>query len=165
MEQKDLILDHKQIQHKITRIAYQVYETYVDESEVIIAGVNGNGYTFASKIVDQLKAISNLDVKLCKVNIDKKNPLNSVSTDLPAEEYTNKAIVIADDVLNTGSTLIYAVHHFLNVPLKKIKTTVLVNRNHKNFPIKADFKGISLSTSSHNTIKVEFNENDAAYLI
>ena len=55
----------------------------------------------------------------------------------------DKSVVVVDDVLNTGSTLIYAVKNFLSIKLKKIQAAVLVNRNHKNFPIKGDFKGIS----------------------
>jgi len=63
-------------------------------------------------------------------------------------------LVLVDDVLNSGTTLIYGVKHFLEVPLKKFKTAVLVNRNHKKYPIKADFKGISLSTSLHEHVNI-----------
>ena len=72
---------------------------------------------------------------------------------------------MVDDVLNSGTTLIYAIKHFLDVPLKQFKTAVLVNRNHKKFPVKADFKGISLSTTIDSNITVEFKGNEAtAYL-
>jgi pyrimidine operon attenuation protein/uracil phosphoribosyltransferase len=91
---------------------------------------------------------------LCKVVIDKKNPLYKITTSLQSEEYTNKSLVLIDDVLNSGSTLIYGVKHFLDVPLKQFKTAVLVNRNHKKYPVKADFKGISLSTSLHEHVEV-----------
>ena len=75
------------------------------------------------------------------------------------------SLVLIDDVLSSGSTLIYGVKHFLEVPLIKFKTAVLVNRNHKNFPVKADFKGISLSTSLKEHIQVEFTDTTAiAYL-
>jgi len=57
-------------------------------------------------------------------------------------------------VLNSGATLIYAIKHFLNVPLNKFKTAVLIDRNHKKFPVKADFKGISLSTSLQEHVQV-----------
>ena len=74
-------------------------------------------------------------------------------------------MVLVDDVLNSGSTLIYAIRHFLNVPLKQFKTAVLVNRNHKKYPVKADFKGVSLSTSIQEHITVEFNKHESvAYL-
>ena len=70
-----------------------------------------------------------------------------------------------DDVLNSGTTLIYGVKHFLEVPLKKFKTAVLVDRNHKKYPVKADFKGISLSTSLQEHVQVVFEENTSyAYL-
>ena len=61
---------------------------------------------------------------------------------------------MVDDVLNSGTTLVYGVRHFLDVPLKQFKTAVLVNRNHKKYPVKADFKGISLSTSLQEHVDV-----------
>ena len=74
-------------------------------------------------------------------------------------------LVLVDDVLNSGATLIYAVKHFLNTEIKQFKTAVLINRNHKKYPVKADFKGISLSTSLQEHIEVRFEkDNDAVYL-
>lgn len=148
------ILNHQEINHKIKRIAYQIYESNVNETEVILAGIDSNGYILAKKLKSNLDKISELKSVLCKVVIDKKNPLSVIKTSLTEEEYTNKSIVLIDDVLNSGSTLIYGVKHFLNVPLKQFKTAVLVNRNHKKFPVKADFKGISLSTSLNEHIDV-----------
>ena len=79
--------------------------------------------------------------------------------------YENKSLVLVDDVLNSGTTLIYGVRHFLDVSLKKFKTAVLIDRNHKKYPIKADFKGISLSTSLLEHVQVVFNENqDCTFL-
>ena len=164
MKDKDIILNHEQIQHKIKRIAYQIYETNVNEKELIIAGVENNGYIFAERLYKELSNISDIQIHLCKINIDKTNPLNSVKTNLETRTFNNMAVVVADDVLNTGTTLMYAVQHLLNVPLKRLKTTVLVNRNHKKFPIKADFKGVSLSTSSHDNVEVHFAEKDVVYL-
>ena len=80
-----------------------------------------------------------------------------MSTSIDALSYQNKSIVLVDDVLNSGSTLIYGIKYFLDVPLKQFKTAVLVNRNHKKYPVKADFKGISLSTSIKEHVEVEFN--------
>jgi pyrimidine operon attenuation protein/uracil phosphoribosyltransferase len=88
-----------------------------------------------------------------------------VQTSIPKEQYANKGLILVDDVLNSGTTLIYAVRHFLDVPLTKFKTAVLVDRNHKKYPVKADFKGISLSTSLQEHIHVVFDENESyAYL-
>ncbi|WP_111308216.1 phosphoribosyltransferase domain-containing protein [Confluentibacter sediminis] len=148
MEVKNnIILNHDEINHKIRRIAFQIYETNVNENEVILAGIEGNGYIFAKKLKTVLQKISDLHVILCKVSIDKKNPWLDIKTSLTKEDYKNKSLVLVDDVLNSGTTLIYGVKHFLDVPLKQFKTAVLVNRNHKKYPVKADFKGISLSTS------------------
>ncbi|TBN04682.1 phosphoribosyltransferase [Hyunsoonleella flava] len=156
MKLKDnVILNHKEIQHKIKRIAFQVYETNVDEKEVIIAGIGENGHVLAKKLKTILEKISDIKPVLCKVTIDKKNPLEPISTSLKSEDYANKSVVLVDDVLNSGTTLIYSVKHFLDVPLKQFKTAVLVNRNHKKYPVKADFKGISLSTSLHEHVQVD----------
>ena len=154
VESKNTILNHQQIQHKIRRIAYQIYESNVNEHEVILAGIESNGYLLAKKIKLSLDDISDIKSTLCKVIIDKRHPLSEIKTSLAVKEYSNKSIVLIDDVLNSGSTLIYGVKHFLNVPLKQFKTVVLVNRNHKKYPVKADFKGISLSTSLHEHVEV-----------
>ncbi|WP_420553247.1 phosphoribosyltransferase family protein [Tenacibaculum aiptasiae] len=160
-----IILTNTQIEQKIRRIAFQIYESNSNENEIIIAGIANNGYLFAEKIVEVLSKISTLKPVLCKVSIDKKNPITPIKTSLKVNEYENKSLVLVDDVLNSGTTLIYGVKHFLDVPLKRFKTAVLVNRNHKKYPVKADFKGISLSTSIKEHVTVEFKENETiAYL-
>lgn len=159
---KNIILTNQEIEHKIKRIAYQIYETFVDE-EVVIAGIAANGYVFAQKIATALSEISTLKISLCEVTVNKQNPELPITTSLTAAEYSNKGLVLVDDVLNSGTTLIYAVRHFLDVPLKKFKTAVLVDRNHKKYPVKADFKGISLSTSLLEHVQVVFDENGDNY--
>ncbi len=163
---KNTILTHQEIDHKIKRIAYQIYETFVDEDEIVIAGIAHNGFIFAEKIATALNEITSIKTVLCEVTINKQKPEETIQTSLPKEDYTNKGLVLVDDVLNSGTTLIYAVKHFLEVPLKKFKTAVLVDRNHKKYPVKADFKGISLSTSLLEHVSVIFDENgqNAAYL-
>ena len=164
--ESNIILDHVQINQKIKRIAYQIYESNSNETEVIIAGIVGNGYIFAEKLVATLQEISTLTITICEVRINKKKPLEAISTSLDVADYKNKSLVLVDDVLNSGTTLIYGVKHFLDVPLKRFKTAVLVNRNHKKYPVKADFKGVSLSTSIKEHIQVDFSEQEAkAYLL
>lgn len=141
------ILTNRQIVDKTRRIAYQILETNLKEKEIVIAGINGNGFEFANRLTQVLQEISTQKILLCEVYIDKKKPLNNITSSLKANEYKNKSLVLVDDVLNSGSTLIYGIKYFLEVPLKKFKTAVLVDRNHKKYPVKADFKGISLSTS------------------
>ncbi|MEP2280599.1 phosphoribosyltransferase family protein [Maribacter sp.] len=163
---QQIILSHQQIQYKIERIAYQIYEANVYEEEIIIAGIDGGGLQFAKKIAAKLKKITEAEIVLCKLTMDKNDPLSSgVTTSLPDDEFINKSVVIVDDVLNSGTTLIYGVHHFLKTPLKQLKTAVLVNRNHKKYPVKADYKGISLSTSLQEHVNVLFEtKNDRVYL-
>jgi pyrimidine operon attenuation protein/uracil phosphoribosyltransferase len=162
---QNIILNNQEIEHKIKRIAYQIYETFVDETEIVIAGIASNGFVFAKKITAELEQISTLKVTLCEVFINKQNVNAPITTSLSKEKYENKGLVLVDDVLNSGTTLIYGVKHFLDVPLKKLKTAVLVDRNHKKYPVKADFKGISLSTSLLEHVQVVFDEKgDYAYL-
>ena len=151
-----MILNHIEVGHKIKRIAYQIYESNFKEDQIILAGIVNSGFELAKKLKQELKAISSLQIELCEVRVDKKNPLNEVRTSLSPGDYENQSIVLVDDVLNSGTTLIYGVKHFLEVPLKQFKTAVLVDRSHKKYPVKADFKGISLSTSIHETVKVDF---------
>jgi len=164
--QLNIILNQQQIDNKIRRITYQIYETFADEEEIILAGIAKNGFVLAEKITVILKEISALKVTVCEVKMDKQNPFDTISTSISKEVYSNKGIVLVDDVLNSGTTLIYGVKHFLEVPVKKFKTAVLVDRNHKKFPVKADFKGISLSTSSKEHVHVVFEaDNSYAYLV
>jgi len=165
MKTTTIILDHNQINQKIKRIAYQIYEANSSEKEVVIAGIQGNGIYFAEQLAKSLQQISSLKIILCEVYIDKKNPLDTISTSIQNIEYKNKPIVLVDDVLNSGTTLMYGIKYFLDVPLKQFKTAVLVNRNHKKYPVKADFKGISLSTSIKEHVEVVFNgEKSKAFL-
>ena len=155
---KKKILNNLQIKKKIKRISLQIIESNNREKEIVIAGIEKNGFIISKKISDEIENNSDIKVKLCKIIIDKKNPRKQISTSLKLEDYQNKSMVLIDDVLNSGSTLIYAVKHFLDTDIKKIKTAVLVDRNHKKFPIKADFKGLSLSTSIQNHVEVVFDK-------
>ncbi len=162
---KTIILNTIAIQNKIRRIAYQIYEINSDEEAISIAGIKENGFLFAQKVAAELEKISPISIQIGSISVDKKNPLSPISTSLQAVDYRNKPLVIIDDVLHTGSTLMYAVRHFLAEPLTRVNTVVLVDRNHKQFPIKVDFKGISLSTSLQDHVEVVFNkEGDYVYL-
>ena len=163
MENK--ILTHTEIEHKIRRIAYQIFETFVNEETVVLAGIASNGFVFAQKIAKILEEISPLKIVLCEVFIDKNKPNAPITTSIAQQDYENKGLVLVDDVLNSGTTLVYGVKHFFEVPLSKFKTAVLVDRNHKKYPVKADFKGISLSTSLQEHVQVVFDRSgDYAYL-
>lgn len=165
MDHTTIILDNRQINHKLKRMAYQVYETNVNETEVVIAGIMENGFRLARKLRTEVERISPLSVTLCEVKIDKKNPTAPVSTSLELSAIKNKSLILVDDVLSTGTTLIYGVKYFLDIPLKQFKTAVLVDRNHKKYPVKADFKGISLSTSLNENVAVVFEKNSCTAIL
>ncbi|MDT3403338.1 phosphoribosyltransferase family protein [Mucilaginibacter terrae] len=79
----------------------------------------------------------------------------------------NKVVILVDDVLNSGKTLAYGFGVFLDVPLKKLRTVVLVDRNHKNFPVSTDYAGVALSTVIKQHVYVSLSEtgqDDAVYL-
>lgn len=157
--EKTLILNSKQIQQKINRIAYEIYENNYDEKNIVIAGIGGNGFLFAKRIVEVLQKIAPLEIKLIEIAIDKKNPMSKeIKISLTNEELKNKVIVLVDDVLNSGKTMIFGAKPFLAMPVKRLTTAVLVDRGHNRYPIKADFVGLSLSTTLQEHITVEINK-------
>ena len=101
METNTIILNKKQIAHKIKRIAYQVYEANTKETEVVIAGITDNGYVLAKKIKEEVERISPIKVTLCKVSMNKKNPINTVTSSIEIEKLENKSLLLVDDVLNS----------------------------------------------------------------
>ena len=158
---KNKILNTNQIKKIIKRIAYQIHENNLDYPEIILIGVHKNGYTLAEKINKELKQISKSNIKLVSIKINKKNPLEEIELDCKKEYLKNKVIVLVDDVLHTGKTLIYCVKHLLEITPKNFNTVVLIDRNHKKFPIKVDFKGISLSTFISDHVEVVFEDNNS----
>ena len=99
------------------------------------------------------------------ISLNKDNPYNSnITCSLSSEEIEEKVVILVDDVLNSGKTLMYAASEFLSVPLVKLSTLVLINRNHNRYPIKADFEGMSLSTTLQEHINVIFGEEEGVYL-
>jgi pyrimidine operon attenuation protein/uracil phosphoribosyltransferase len=160
---KTLILDNIQIQQKINRIAHQVLEHNYDKPGIVIAGINERGFVFAQKLATILSEISKLKIELVNVQVNTESFVVSVKE---GKETNYSNVLIADDVLNSGKTLLYAVHYFLKYPVEKLSTAVLVNRGHHNFPVKADYVGLSLATTMQEHVYVRFNEDnkDVAYL-
>ena len=156
----DKIKDGIAIKSSLKRIAYQIYENNIEEKSIVIVGIGNRGKILSNLLGNSIKSICDLNLIFVFLSIKKKKLLKVVESDISLEEIKNKSIIIVDDVLNTGGTLIYAVSYFLKIPVKKIQTAVMVNRNHKKFPIKADFKGISLSTSVNEHISVVLEGNE-----
>lgn len=158
MSTPTLILNRQQIIQKVRRIAYQIIEDHINHKQLVLAGIANSGYAFAKKLSDVLNEIGGIEVVLGEVQINKQHPLDPVKCSLQPEDYSGKPVIIVDDVLNSGATLIYVVKFFLEQPLVQLKTAVLVDRSHKKFPVKADYKGISLSTSLNEMVQVHFGK-------
>ena len=155
------ILSSKDISQKINRLAWQIYENNSMESLIVIIGVSGRGEILASMLSKVIRKISNIKTKLGTIQFDKDAPYDSeVRIDLDVKDYSNKVIILVDDVLNSGKTLMYACKYFLNTPLVKLATAVLVYRTHSRFPIKADYIGLSLATTLNEFILVVLNGDE-----
>ncbi|GAB4134105.1 MAG: bifunctional pyr operon transcriptional regulator/uracil phosphoribosyltransferase PyrR [Bacteroidia bacterium] len=167
MSNRTLILNSHQIEQRLNRLAWQVYENCYDEKEIIIAGIAKNGTRIAEKIAALLREISPIQISLIDLTFNKDNPLNEPPfISLSAEEMKGKTVIIIDDVSNSGRTLIYAVKAFLDFPVNSVQTLVLVDRDHNRFPVKTNYVGLSLATTLQEHISVEYNGNasDAVYL-
>lgn len=165
---KTLILNDRQIQQRIDRIAYQLYENYYKEKEMIIAGIATNGYTLAERIAEKLQQISPIKAKLAEIDVNKRSPLTEkVRVSIPEKELKEKVVVVVDDVLDSGRTMMYGIEPFLKFSVKRITTVVLVNRDHRSFPVKADYVGLSLATTmqEHITVELSGGKKDAVYLM
>lgn len=158
---KTLVLDKQQIQRKSRRIAFQILEDNFEESHIVLVGIADRGYVFAKRLQKILQEIAiDKEIELIKVKIQKGKRSLHAETDVPVDHAKNKAVVVVDDVLNSGRTLAYALGAFLNVPLKKMRTAVLVDRSHHLFPIFSDFYGIKLSTILKEHVEVQLEELD-----
>lgn len=167
-ETKTLILNADQIRQKIDRIAYQIYENNFQEKEIIMAGIAPKGYILAQRLAEKVEEIAKIKITLVEIKVNKDNPVQEeVKLSITTKEYEGKVIILVDDVLNSGKTLIYGLAPFLNVPVKRITTAVLVDRNHNRYPIKADFVGLSLATTLLEHISVDLTKKgkEAVYLM
>lgn len=150
------LLDQRQIKQKIKRLAIEILEQNFGEKEIILAGINNNGLGFAKMLNRHLTKLTKNKITLTQISLSPANPLESeVSIGLSPEELENKAIIVVDDVANTGRTIFYAIKPLLEVLPKKIQVAVLIDREHKSFPIKVDYVGLSLFTTLQDNIDVQ----------
>ena len=150
---KTEVLDQDQILRICNRFAFQILENSIDSDVIHIIGIKEKGFDIAKIVERELKSITKKNISLSSIKIDKKNPKDSVLSDSNLNKNID-TIFLIDDVLNTGKTLIYTLSFLLKFNFKSIKTLVLIDRNHKQFPIKVDYKGISLSTNINDNIKL-----------
>jgi pyrimidine operon attenuation protein / uracil phosphoribosyltransferase len=153
VQSKNCILNKRAIAQKMKRLALEVVEQNLDEKELILAAINGNGEVVASNLAEELRRIHSFDIRMTTIQLNKKNPLEVSLKD--SFELNNKSIIVVDDVANTGRIILYAMKAFLNAMPKKIQTFVLVERSHKLFPIQNDYTGLSVATTLQEHIAVE----------
>lgn len=162
---KTVVLNATQINQKIDRLAFQIYENHYDEKEIILAGIAGNGFTLAKLLKERLALFTDMKVRLVPVHVNKQDPLAiNASVEIDKSDVEDKVVILVDDVLNSGKTLIYGIRHFLQVRLKALRTVALIDRDHKRFPVKADYVGLLLSTTLKEHVKVDLGKKMAVYL-
>ena len=164
-ETTNRVLDAVKVNQKITRIAYEIFENNFKEKSIIIAGIDGQGFSLAKLVAAELGKISPLQIRIVKVSLDKFSPQQSeVTLDAEKKDIRKKCIVLVDDVLNTGRTLAYGMKPFLNTEVKKIEVAVLVNRSNTLFPITPTYTGYELATTLTDHVEVVLGKSAAVYL-
>jgi pyrimidine operon attenuation protein / uracil phosphoribosyltransferase len=161
------ILNNEDIQQKTRRIAYQIVEDNYEETELTVIGIKPNGFIYAELLKKEIESIDGIKVKLVELSINKSTPLAAEITLQPSKiNLDGKTVIIVDDVANTGKTLYYALKPVMEFNPKKVQAAVLVDRQHKLFPVTPDFVGLSLSTTLKELITVDLKAKgqEAAYL-
>ena len=165
MAERTLVLNHTQIRQKITRIAHEILEKNTEVDELIIVGITPRGSQLANRILTELEPLCTGTLGYFDLTIHKDQPLsNPITCELNPELASGKTVLLVDDVLNTGKALMYAAKYLLNFNLAGLQTVTLIDRMHRNFPIRADYNGLSLATTIQEHIHVEFGEEDQAWL-
>jgi len=156
-----LILDSADIKQKTRRIAYQIAEDNYDEKEIIMIGIVPNGFEYAKQLKAEVEGIQNLpgvNITLVELSLNKSKPLeHEIKLALGKLSLNGKTVIVVDDVANTGKTLYYALKPVMEFSPKKVQAAVLVDRQHKLFPVTPDFVGLSLSTTLKEQIVVKFD--------
>ncbi len=164
-QNRNKILEHSEIQAKIERIAHEINENYFEEKKVILVGITGRGFDFAKRLNLILSKVASFKIELLEIKLDKDEPLNHTIEIDSKTKFKNSAVLLVDDVLNSGKTLAYAASYLLNKAPRSLRTVILVNREHHRYPVTADFVGLSLATTMNEHISVEFGKADGVYLV
>jgi pyrimidine operon attenuation protein/uracil phosphoribosyltransferase len=161
---KKYVLNKEVAAKKLQRMAYEVMENNIDEEKLILAGIQENGVVIAKCIQGILSGISSLKTELINISLDKRHPAKIVLS--KKLDFNGGVVIIVDDVVSSGKTLLYSLKPFLEFHPKKIQTLVLVERSYKNFPVTPDYVGLSISTTlqEHIFVEVTGDEVTGAYL-
>ena len=162
---KNIILDSGDIKNKINRISFEIIEKNFDKDEIIMVGLLPNGKYLSKEISECVKQNSEISMSTIHFNFDKKRKISCEESDFDFNDLKNKTVIVVDDVMNSGSSIMYAINTILNFSPEKIQVGVLVERNYKNFPIIPDYKGLELSTSPEEHVKVELGNSPKVLII
>jgi pyrimidine operon attenuation protein / uracil phosphoribosyltransferase len=168
----NLILNATQVRQKAQRMAVEIWERNYDLTEqmaepaLVVLGISGGGYAFAQMLAEELQQQTPLRITLQELVIDKKAPYLAA---WPTEDQLqslaplhNQSVVVVDDVLNTGRTLLFALAPLARLPLRKLQVAVLVARNHRRYPINADYTGYALATTLTEHVEAVFAPTEQA---
>ena len=166
--QKAKIMDDKAIGRAITRISHEIIERNKGIENVVLIGIKTRGIPVASRIANKIEAIEGqkiltgeMDITLYRDDLSEKQidpVVNSTKIDF---DITDKTVVLVDDVLYTGRTVRSALNALMDVGRpKSIQLAVLVDRGHRELPIRADYVGKNVPTSKNEIISVKLTECD-----
>jgi pyrimidine operon attenuation protein/uracil phosphoribosyltransferase len=161
-----LILNAKQINQKLIRMAHEIHENHYKEKELVLVGVEGRGIQLATRLSKLLTEISELAIYQEEIRLNKDKPLSEpLKYSGELKSLKGKSVILIDDVLNSGKTLMYASRFILEVDVKSLTIATLVDRFHRKFPIRADIVGLTLSTNLREHVSVNLNKGkEAVYL-
>ena len=163
---KNIVLDSNDITNKIRRISFEIIEKNIEENEIFLIGILPNGKHLSNKVNSFINQSSNLKTNLLFIDIDKENyKIKKISPSANIDKIKDKVIVLIDDVMNSASTFMYSINEVLKYQPKEIQIAVLIERYYKNFPIVPNFRGLELSTSKSEHVKVELKDSPKVLII
>lgn len=158
-----VILNQHQIKQKVHRLAIEILEHNYEVSEMILLGINHRGMRFAEMLFNRLQEISDNAYTLYNLRINPQDPMSApIEVGVPVKDLDGKVVLVVDDVANTGRTLFYACKPLMEVLPARLETAVLVDRQHKSFPIRVDYVGLSLATTLKENIDAQILGGKAA---
>ncbi len=163
---KNIVLDSNDITNKIRRISFEIIEKNINENEIFLIGILPNGKYLSNKINSFINQNSILKTNILFIDIDKaNNQIKKIYPNDNIDKIKNKIIVLVDDVMNSASTFMYSINEILKYQPKEIQIAVLIERYYKNFPIVPNFRGLELSTSKSENVKVELKDSPKVLII